>query len=101
MTRPIEFLPPRDHVLLTSREVQVIRLLVMGETAARVGVLLKISKRTVDFHAARILRKFKTRSIACAAYKFALTEYTYKEPVFVVKEGKPSEDILGMPLTDR
>jgi len=101
MTRPIEFLPPRNHVLLTSREVQIMRLIVSGETAKRIGVLLKISKRTVDWHSGRILRKFNTRSMPCAAYKFGLTEYTYMEPAFVIKEGKPSEDILNLLVSGR
>jgi two-component system response regulator NreC len=42
---------------LTTREVEVLRLLALGHTSAEIAVKLQLSRRTVETHRARILRK--------------------------------------------
>jgi two-component system response regulator NreC len=42
---------------LTTREVDVLRLLALGHTSAEIAVKLQLSRRTVETHRARILRK--------------------------------------------
>lgn len=42
---------------LTARELEVLRLLALGHTSAEIAVKLQLSRRTVETHRARILRK--------------------------------------------
>jgi two-component system response regulator NreC len=49
---------------LTTREVEVLRLLALGHTSAEIAVKLQLSRRTVETHRARILRKLGVTSRA-------------------------------------
>jgi two-component system, NarL family, response regulator NreC len=42
---------------LTTRELEVLRLLALGHTSAEIAAKLQLSRRTVETHRARILRK--------------------------------------------
>src|SRR5262245_33907807 len=50
-------------VPLTSREREVLRLLADGKSNKEIGVLLKISTRTVETHRARVMRKLGLHSM--------------------------------------
>lgn len=50
-----EATPRLDDATLTSRQLEVLRLLAKGCTNRRIGELLGLSSRTVDMHVARIL----------------------------------------------
>jgi DNA-binding NarL/FixJ family response regulator len=56
---------------LTSRELQVLKLLAAGETNRRVAAGLSVSVRTVEAHRASLMRKLNLRSISDLIY-FAL-----------------------------
>ena len=47
---------------LTSRQREVLQLVVEGHTAKEIAALLKISKKTVDFHKARIMNRLGLRT---------------------------------------
>lgn len=49
---------------LTPRERQVMELVVAGKASKEVAVDLKISKKTVDVHRARVMQKMKAESLA-------------------------------------
>lgn len=55
--------------ILTRREMQVLKRLAEGDTSEQVAKALTIRKRTVDFHAANILRKLNVDSRAAATAK--------------------------------
>lgn len=44
-------------IRLTEREIEVLKLVLEGKSNKEVGVLLCCSKRTIDFHLARIYQK--------------------------------------------
>jgi DNA-binding CsgD family transcriptional regulator len=46
-------------IVLTKREVEVLRLVLEGKSSREVAVALFCSKRTVDFHLARIYDKLQ------------------------------------------
>ena len=46
-----------SHATLTRREVQVLSLILEGRPSKEVATFLYLSKRTVDFHLARIYEK--------------------------------------------
>lgn len=46
-----------SHEILTDREVQVLSLILEGRSSKEVAQSLYLSKRTVDFHLARIYEK--------------------------------------------
>lgn len=46
-----------SHGILTHREVQVLSLILEGRSSKEVATFLYLSKRTVDFHLARIYEK--------------------------------------------
>lgn len=52
------------HAMLTRRESDIVRGIAAGSTAREAAALLDISPRTVEFHRARILRKFGARNTA-------------------------------------
>ena len=59
----------RDHILarldrLTSRERQVLDLIVAGESNKRIAGCLRISEKTVEFHRARVMEKMIAKSFA-------------------------------------
>lgn len=53
--------PPKGHAasrnLLTDREIQVLRLIALGLSNKKIGILLQISEQTVKEHVRNILRK--------------------------------------------
>lgn len=49
---------------LTRREIEIIRLLAMGNTSLQASVVLSISQHTVDTHRKNIFRKLKINNIA-------------------------------------
>jgi DNA-binding NarL/FixJ family response regulator len=53
----------RAQDLLTPRELEVMRLLVLGRSNKEVGYELKISVRTAESHRARIMSKLQIDSI--------------------------------------
>lgn len=54
-------LPTVDHEVsigdLTDRELEVLRLIIEGNSSKEAAKLLYLSKRTIDFHLARIYEK--------------------------------------------
>lgn len=50
------------HDILTHREVQVLNLILEGRSSKEVASLLYLSKRTVDFHLARIYEKLNVQN---------------------------------------
>lgn len=49
---------------LSPREVEVLRLIALGHTSVEIASKLRLSRRTVETHRARILRKLKCRTRA-------------------------------------
>jgi len=49
-------------VQLTSREKQVLRLVVKGHTSKQMADMLCLSPRTIDHHRAKLLKKFKMKN---------------------------------------
>ena len=49
--------PENEPVKLTKREVEVLTLVIEGNSSKEVADLLYVSKRTVDFHLANIYEK--------------------------------------------
>ena len=47
---------------LTSREIQILRLLVLGHTNSELAHRLHISAKTIDHHVSAILQKLEVRS---------------------------------------
>jgi ATP/maltotriose-dependent transcriptional regulator MalT len=64
--------PPIDAHGLTSRELQVLRLVAAGETNKAIAAELVLSERTVDRHVSNIFAKLDVSSRAAA------TAYAYK-----------------------
>jgi DNA-binding CsgD family transcriptional regulator len=66
---PVTSEPATPRVTLSERELEVLRLLVAGQTDRVIGEALFISHRTVEFHVSRILAKLgaSKRSGAVAA----------------------------------
>lgn len=54
---------------LTKRELQVLERLAEGGTSAQIAHVLKITKRTVDFHASNIMQKLDVEGRAAATAK--------------------------------
>lgn len=52
------------HAALTDRELEILRLIVAGETLVRIGAILNLSASTVTTHRARMLDKLGVRSNA-------------------------------------
>ena len=46
-------------VLLTEREIEVLKLVLEGKSSKEASIILCCSKRTVDFHLARIYQKLE------------------------------------------
>lgn len=60
---PIAF-KPEQTVKLTERELEVVKLIVAGETARQIGVRLFISEHTVNQHRKVIMKKLNARNLA-------------------------------------
>jgi DNA-binding CsgD family transcriptional regulator len=58
--------PGHQHDLLTSRELQVLRLVAAGKTNKAIAVQLCLSERTIDRHVSNILTKLDVPSRAAA-----------------------------------
>jgi len=69
LTITFSSVPEEAQVVLSERELEVLRLLVAGQTDRAIGEALFISHRTVEFHVSRILAKLGAgkRSGAVAA----------------------------------
>ncbi|MBL4709072.1 MAG: response regulator transcription factor [Flavobacteriales bacterium] len=50
--------------MLTDREIEILRYICQEKTALEIGILLEISKRTVDGHRMKLLAKTKSKNIA-------------------------------------
>jgi PAS domain S-box-containing protein len=50
-------------VTLTSREREVTQMLIAGKTSKEIAKTLSISYRTVEAHRAKVIRKFKVKSV--------------------------------------
>ncbi len=48
-----------DPIKLTKREIEVLTLVIEGQSSKQVADLLYVSKRTVDFHLANIYEKLQ------------------------------------------
>ena len=70
-----ESLPNQSHGL-TTRELEVLRILATGKTNKDIAAELFISERTVDRHVSNILGKLDLASRAAA------TAYAYKHGLF-------------------
>jgi len=55
---------PRAADLLTSREIEVLRLVAQGHSTKEIASRLDISGRTVETHRANLMRKLNLRSVA-------------------------------------
>lgn len=63
--------PPTDHAALSSRQIQILTLIVQGFTYQEVGQVIGITERTVKYHMGEILEQLhlqnRTQVIAFAA----------------------------------
>ncbi|MBD1551413.1 helix-turn-helix transcriptional regulator [Pseudomonas typographi] len=57
---------------LTPRQVEVMRLVVVGKTAQEISNLLNVSRRTVRFHQERVMITLDTTNITAAAFQAGL-----------------------------
>lgn len=64
---------PPKHVLLTAREVEIVRLVAAGMSSRAIAERLSISVKTVDTHRSNILEKLGARNSA-ELIKFAIRE---------------------------
>lgn len=53
---------PAEEIKLTRREVEVLTLLIQGDTTKEIARKLFVSKRTVDFHLNNIYEKLQVSS---------------------------------------
>ena len=59
---------PALKIHITLRELDVLRLVVYGHTAKRIGLMLKISNRTVEKYIENLKSKFNCHTKASLAY---------------------------------
>jgi two-component system, NarL family, response regulator NreC len=57
LNQPIGRLDPKTEMILTQREVEILRLIAKGYTNNQMGDLLNISVRTVEFHRSNLMSK--------------------------------------------
>ncbi len=48
---------------LTKREVEILRLIAMGQSSEQIAIICKISRRTVETHRRNISRKINSSSL--------------------------------------
>jgi DNA-binding NarL/FixJ family response regulator len=77
LTRQSSFPPPNA---LTDREVEIVRLLTLGENPKAIADRLSISPKTVDAHRRKISAKLKIDNLA------DLTKYAIREKIIQVSE---------------
>ena len=68
MVRGLSAAPPRPARSLTSREIEVLRLLARGLSNREIGEALFVSQTTAKFHVANILRKLEVGRRSEAVY---------------------------------
>lgn len=54
----------RKHQDLTKREIEILKLIVLGKTNLEISKLLFISDRTVDTHRTNLMRKLRVNNVA-------------------------------------
>ena len=60
-----------SNSILTTREIEILRLSGLGKTSKEIAVFLHIERETVNTHKKHILKKTNTRSLSSAiAYSF-------------------------------
>jgi LuxR family quorum-sensing system transcriptional regulator SolR len=62
-------LTPEANIVLTPREVEVLRWTGEGKTAGEIGRILNISERTVNFHVNNVLLKLNATNKVQAVVK--------------------------------
>ncbi len=70
-----------SHTSLTRREVQVLTLIIEGRSSKEVAAFLYLSKRTVDFHLARIYEKLNVTNRVQAIRRAAALGFVHGELV--------------------
>lgn len=71
-TEPLEVTQEERVVRLTKREIEVLALVLEGKSSREVASALYCSKRTVDFHLARIYEKLQVSNRVQAMRRAAL-----------------------------
>ncbi len=71
-TEPLEVTQEERVVRLTKREIEVLALVLEGKSSREVAAALYCSKRTVDFHLARIYEKLQVSNRVQAMRRAAL-----------------------------
>lgn len=61
--------PNKEHIHVTSRELECLKWGAMGKSSWEIGYLLNCSEATVNFHFSNIRRKFNTKSRQQAVVK--------------------------------
>lgn len=64
--------PPGPEIVLTSREVEVLRWTADGKTSGEVGEIMNISERTVNFHVNNALEKLGAANKTAGVVKAAM-----------------------------
>ncbi|SFN37910.1 LuxR family transcriptional regulator [Formivibrio citricus] len=65
-------LMPETGVMLTSREIEVLRWTAEGKTSIEIADILRVSKRTVDFHVNNAIEKLGVNNKTSAAIRAAM-----------------------------
>ena len=71
-TEPLEVTQEERVVRLTKREIEVLTLVLEGKSSREVASSLYCSKRTVDFHLARIYEKLQVSNRVQAMRRAAM-----------------------------
>lgn len=71
-TEPLDITQEERVVRLTKREIEVLSLVLEGRSSREVAASLYCSKRTVDFHLARIYEKLQVTNRVQAMRRAAL-----------------------------
>ena len=71
-TEPLDSIHDERVVRLTKREIEVLSLVLEGKSSREVAACLYCSKRTVDFHLARIYEKLQVSNRVQAMRRAAL-----------------------------
>lgn len=77
VTRDMRSAPEAGRARLTPRELDVLRWIARGKTASEIATILRIGKRTVDEHAASVVRKLgganRTHAVVLAIQRRIIT----------------------------
>ncbi len=65
-------MPNEEPVVLTLREIEVLRWTADGKTSSEVGQIMNISERTVNFHVNNAIEKLNTTNKTAAVIKAAM-----------------------------